>query len=149
MSNLPSNKLLSEVLDKEILDVEIKDNLIVWVALDSTGVINIYELAHKCKEWAYDNNYILNIMYRKNYKYGGLCKEPSLCIVDGYNMPTSKEFFEAPTEPVYEWQCLYSRGDQGYSITVPMTLEEMETHRITHGQTWILEPIEKSKKERT
>lgn len=49
-----SKELLSKVLEKEILSIEIKDNLATWVAIDSAGAINIYELAHKCKTWAFN-----------------------------------------------------------------------------------------------
>ena len=62
-----SKKLLSEVLKHNILDIEVEENLIWYksptiINGNSTNKelnINIYELAHKCKEWAYTNGYIL------------------------------------------------------------------------------------------
>lgn len=73
---LPSKELLSEVLDKDY-----NDRLVDWFQIEDdnylrtyydcgkfdeqgrpTGLgieINIYELAHKCKEWAYIKHQIL------------------------------------------------------------------------------------------
>lgn len=66
-----SKELLSEVLETEIRSIEIKDNYVLYKHIvdfvnysfhqgdcpyDSQEVedsINIHELAHKCKEWAY------------------------------------------------------------------------------------------------
>ncbi len=71
MEELISKELLSEVLDKEIDSIKIKDNEIVYAFRVSSygmtlhgythdeGSINIYELAHECKEWAFNNGYYL------------------------------------------------------------------------------------------
>ena len=53
-----SDKLLSKVLNESILNNFIEDNTLYWKAetVDligtKTGQINIYELAHRVKEWA-------------------------------------------------------------------------------------------------
>ena len=53
-----SDKLLSKVLNESILNNFIEDNTLYWQAetVDligtKTGQINIYELAHRVKEWA-------------------------------------------------------------------------------------------------
>ena len=47
-----SKELLSEVLDlKRVDDIYIEDNILYFCKLNKG--INIYELVHKCKEWAY------------------------------------------------------------------------------------------------
>lgn len=64
-----SKELLSEVLEEEVLSVRpyISDdpfykNIIMWECRKNTyDIINIYELAHKCKEWAFNNGYYLTI----------------------------------------------------------------------------------------
>ena len=52
-----SKELLSEVLQNyNIEHFEIDDNYL-WIQVDGgylNKTINIYELAHKCKEWAYN-----------------------------------------------------------------------------------------------
>lgn len=61
MEDMISKELLSEVMGQEIreLGTIIIDDLsyfsVFWRA------INIYQLAHKCKEWAWDNGYGMNI----------------------------------------------------------------------------------------
>lgn len=62
-----SKELLGEVLNKEVSiwdKYEIKGNVLeIGIHLPSGGrfykEVNIYELAHKCKEWAYENNYYI------------------------------------------------------------------------------------------
>lgn len=58
-----SKELLSEVLGFDVVKIEIKDNILDFdCAFDAVVIvkkINIYELAHKCKEWALNKNYIL------------------------------------------------------------------------------------------
>lgn len=75
---LPSKELLSEVLSKEfnfmfgISDISTYNNL-VQISFYETELcsmcglhqINIYELAHKCKEWAFDKEYSV---YATQYK---------------------------------------------------------------------------------
>lgn len=67
-----SKELLSVVINKKIVvddisNIELKENTITfiedyWDEDEGSGfyrshTINIYELAHKCKEWAYTNNF--------------------------------------------------------------------------------------------
>ena len=59
---LPSKELLSEVLGLKTNLVEIdeaRNNVFYYCNKFGriTGEINIYELAHKCKEWALSKNY--------------------------------------------------------------------------------------------
>lgn len=58
-----SRELLNEVLNDEVGDYfYYKDNLI-WFEKDGKEYnINIYEFAHKCKEWALDNRWIISTM---------------------------------------------------------------------------------------
>ena len=56
MKDVISRELLSEVLEKEIIDFHISGNTI-WK--DEVFIINIHELAHKCKEWANKQRYSL------------------------------------------------------------------------------------------
>lgn len=61
MENLISKELLSEVLRLDICKITIKNNILEYDAdFDDTidvKNINIYELAYKCKEWAYKLGY--------------------------------------------------------------------------------------------
>ena len=77
MNYLPSKELISEVLEIEIVDYYINENQVrinqLWhednplnreLGLFNTSYgckasINIYELAYKCKEWAYRQGYVL------------------------------------------------------------------------------------------
>ena len=74
MEAIISKELLSEILDKkavvdDISNIELKENTITfiedyWDEDEGSGfyrnhTINIYELAHKCKEWALSKGYIL------------------------------------------------------------------------------------------
>ena len=53
-----SKELLVEILELKRVDkIYIEDNLLYFCELNKG--INIYELAHKCKEWAYGNGYDL------------------------------------------------------------------------------------------
>ena len=61
-----SKELLSEVLEEEVIDIilfaneyELKNNVF-------KSLPNIYELAHKCKEWSYTQGYILFSKIRLN-----------------------------------------------------------------------------------
>jgi hypothetical protein len=67
-----SKELLSEVLEEEVGSFEIKNNALIYTIKLCFGykTINIYELAHKCKEWAWDNGYSITI---KRYKDGYQC----------------------------------------------------------------------------
>ena len=85
-----SKELLSEVIKRNIINIKtslddyiINENIVrYW---DDKSVvhfeINIYELAHKCKEWALKKGYPFNVLYR--YDYWDRC-EPKYDI-DLYN----------------------------------------------------------------
>ena len=51
-----SKELLSEVLDCEIMDMGVEGSDVTYLMPSKCHWIdiNIYELAHECKEWAYD-----------------------------------------------------------------------------------------------
>ena len=56
-----SKKLLSEVLSSNVQDIDYEfmsksfsESVIRYYANGKDYLINIYELAHKCKEWAYN-----------------------------------------------------------------------------------------------
>ena len=58
---LPSKELISEVLSKEVEEERFIDsNSLTYVNSGIYEDINIYELAHKCKEWAYSQGYIIS-----------------------------------------------------------------------------------------
>ena len=57
---LPSKELISEVLSKEVEEERFIDsNSLTYVNSGIYEDINIYELAHKCKEWALRKGYIV------------------------------------------------------------------------------------------
>ena len=88
---IPSKELLSEVLnDKKILlsknDLLIGDNVLLFDNQCNYLVnINIYELAHKCKEWAKKKEYWAISGYDEGY----------FCML--HDMPDNR-FFNASTE---------------------------------------------------
>ena len=56
---LPSKELISEVLSKEVEEERFIDsNSLTYVNSGIYEDINIYELAHKCKEWAKSKHFI-------------------------------------------------------------------------------------------
>ena len=92
-----SKELLSEVLGYEINDFMIKDNLLKYDALYSLDMsnnhkaygyrksINIYELVHKCKEFAYKLNFnILTEKVSENGYFGYIIKTNQLLECYGY-----------------------------------------------------------------
>ena len=56
-----SKELLSMILGEKAYDIKcVSDNIIsFYTDYDQYEEINIYELAHKCKEWAFNNGYEL------------------------------------------------------------------------------------------
>ena len=101
-----SKELLSEVLGVEvnIFDVDKKNDLVFEYKNDGTygdtdikinkdfigTYINIYELAHKCKEWA------LELYELRSH----LCDNKGHCIIYGLNYPREEfMFFTEDTEP--------------------------------------------------
>lgn len=83
-----SKELLSEVLNlKRIDNIYIEDNLLYFCELNKP--INIYELAHKCKEWAWDNGWIVK---------SGTTKSGFDCEVWGYTFDKRKRL-DGESEP--------------------------------------------------
>jgi len=68
-----SDNLLGKVINESILNTHIKGNTLWWqgetVDFHGTtgGQINIYELAHKCKEWAYSKGYYLHTTMKDSH----------------------------------------------------------------------------------
>lgn len=59
-----SKELLIEVLGGDVKSFSIDKNN-VYYDIDHGTSINIYELAHKCKQWAFDKGYSLESAKRK------------------------------------------------------------------------------------
>ena len=64
-----SKELLSIILGEKAYDIKcVSDNIIsFYTDYDQYEEINIYELAHKCKEWAYRQGFIIDTGFHKNY----------------------------------------------------------------------------------
>ena len=97
MKTLPSVELLSEVLGIEATKIhhdKANREIDYFDDVKMLGSLNIYELAHKCKEWAVEQGYHIN---SKCYEIGGLA-----CITDnqgGMEILGCMETFHANTEP--------------------------------------------------
>ena len=100
-----SKELLSEVLGKDVSDVSIVMNNINYVIEDNEtqeddelvyidlGMnINIYELANKCKEWAYNQNFYI-------YSIVSFAGEGWCYITKEDNIEKRLKTFIADTEP--------------------------------------------------
>jgi hypothetical protein len=89
-----SKELLSEVLDlkKEVMSIAIRENNIIPCnqGIPIATPINIYELAHKCKEWALKSSYQLHSAMRN----GNL---PIVVLIDEQDV--LRHYFKADTEP--------------------------------------------------
>jgi len=116
-----SKELLSEVFEENVISIDytIDNNLTftsydnMWSGEYTKHVINIYELAHKCKEWAYKLGYnLISGMADTAYDGDSCIPEYSMvCIVNlrcghhSYNSKFDKEDwsldyeFGADTEP--------------------------------------------------
>lgn len=78
MMKLPNKELLREVLGSTMYEVEVnttQQNMInCWYDENSVNYINIYEIAHRCKQWAYrqkigkDSAYYNGCGYSQGYK---------------------------------------------------------------------------------
>lgn len=90
-----SKKLLSEVLNDKVEEIYglggYHSNEVQYVSkyVDNTCVINIYELAHKCKEWAISKGYITDSIRN--------LKEYVVCLSG--DRKESSDDFRAKTEP--------------------------------------------------
>jgi len=108
-----SNELLGKVLEIEVNDIDYSDYIkdTVYFTTHSRGInneednINIYELAHKCKEWAYRSSYdksptIESYLNSIDSVHSG--NKATACVhfygvhTDG---STLQKVFNAPTEP--------------------------------------------------
>jgi len=67
-----SKELLSAVLNKKVKEVHegsYKNEINYTIATGEYYCINIHELAHKCKEWAYEQEFILHIKRTGEIEY--------------------------------------------------------------------------------
>ena len=120
-----SKELLSEVLNRDLPYIETRDNVVYFEDFGSmTGVltkhINIYELAHKCKEWANKHKLTNPIVVDKQLKlysyvdrFGGHCR---IKLFPAQSDATDKLFSEL-TEPeavfkACEWILKKKLGEQ-------------------------------------
>lgn len=111
MIHLPSVELLSEVLKGEVLRCSTEE----LASLGANEVFlyfdgykqkwNIYELAHKCKEWAYNKGFMLFIFYANNIVH-------VRCIVDGYEKRCygSEKDEESSVIEMCEWLLTQSKA---------------------------------------
>lgn len=92
-----SKELVSEVLKEEVVHcfmISGDDNEVYYRYYDTIGTlyINIYELAHKCKEWANSKGYVLSSATQIN----GVCEYYT---DKGYNDEKYIDYMLAYTEP--------------------------------------------------
>jgi len=127
--NLPSKELLSEVLDYKVENYSHNGTPITNLAINvdaraDNGIrlakqnINIYELAHKCKEWAWRTE---NVRLETGRMYG-LTTEAHNCRIDVYSghkfyFNGRYKDFTANTEPeaifkACEWILKQNKGDK-------------------------------------
>jgi len=96
-----SNELLSEVLGLEIDDMRRDNHTQNWIDyttvyddINQSSMINIYELAHKCKEWAYSLGHVVSTQYRTDYS--NATTSLAWCESLAYE---GRQNFKADTEP--------------------------------------------------
>ena len=87
---MTSKELFSEILEEDIVWYEIKDNVLEYncFASNINKNINIYELAHKCKELAF-KKYNITLRYLKI----GLQSGSSKISQEIFNRPLNKDLF--------------------------------------------------------
>lgn len=97
-----SKELLSKVLDKNIkyISDELDDNLVPYeMPIDGWKTINVYELAYKCKEWAFNNGYsiLVDILGINNYQISmeDLTTGKPEYVKDSYNTSEPETIFLA------------------------------------------------------
>ena len=64
-----SKELLSEVLGIQVLNIDINESVVLikhYVEIHQLSKWNIYELVHKCKEWAINQGYQFEIYIQCN-----------------------------------------------------------------------------------
>lgn len=75
-----SKELLSEVLKKEIREFVIEKNELRYILKDDINdipelyFINIYELSHKCKEWAKSKEFIIHSSPTQKIEYTAIAQ---------------------------------------------------------------------------
>ena len=91
-----SKELLSEVLKKEVVKIKgIENNTLIYGCKVHDGwydEINIYELAHKCKEWAIKIDY-------KIESHIHLINKKFICVASFCTKDNTTKFFQEHTEP--------------------------------------------------
>jgi hypothetical protein len=94
-----SKELLSEVLGVDIVKFDSFSSSILDVEFKrfshEEGIkLNIYELAHKCKEWAYRNNYGISV---HTSEISGYIVEIQCCfsVTNFHNMNEPEAIFKA------------------------------------------------------
>lgn len=101
MVEIIGKELLSKVLGEEILSFNLKNNEIFIQFGNYDDIWNIYELEHKCKEWALKYDCMLNSWYTEEQSDSSLGQMAAVCNI--YHSFTSFEdivkSFEADTEP--------------------------------------------------
>lgn len=92
-----SKELLSEVLEEEVIDIilfaneyELKNNVF-------KSLPNIYELAHKCKEWAFKYRYMIDSNISPTFKEVNTGIVGTSLIYNLNNMESKR--FQSDTEP--------------------------------------------------
>lgn len=102
-----SKELFSEVLGKVYMlkHIPSEPSLIRWYANDFDVKheiyvsVNIYELAHKCKEWAFNNRYsiLVDILGINNYQISmeNLTNGKPVYVKDSYNTIEPEAIFKA------------------------------------------------------
>ncbi len=140
-----SKELLSVVLEKhpriEITDIEVKKNSLCWIdaeipksVYDETRSINIYELAHKCKEWANDKGYTLESTEKWCNYYRGNINEVN--IDDGYI-----DYTIADTEPEAIFKACQWILENEDNIKAEESIEVASKHKKHKLSTKIIESI--------
>jgi len=93
-----SKELLGKVLGGEVSEID--DNMpneysddVLYIIDGHQTTINIYELAHKCKEWA------ANLQGKRYQLYSGFNRNNALCEVYSGAIKQTDNEFESETEP--------------------------------------------------
>jgi len=98
--SLLSKKLLSEVLEQQVEKIDKIGNDIIFTVPFCFGSarVNIYELAHKCKEWALNKGYELRTSVRG--------------VVDFYSVKDDYEFYDSTYFNTDETEAIFKACEQ-------------------------------------
>lgn len=100
---LPSKELMSKVLDREVLQYANGHYDFILNGITHTSYpMNIHELAHKCKEWAYEKGYELSswkTKKEKNREYGVSSWNDKMTLNIGWICSTGLHYTFSETEP--------------------------------------------------